>query len=111
MLEDCSPSAFAYSISKNLCEKQRWTFLTSCEYIRQVQPVCVYWMRTHSSQVGVIFLQALNHFQRYAYVRQAYARESRAKEGANANANHLVPPPPLASRTPSNRSEISLGGL
>ncbi|KAF8143329.1 mesa protein [Mycena galopus ATCC 62051] len=27
--------------------------------------------------VGVLFLQALNHFQRYAYVRQAHARETR----------------------------------
>ncbi|KAJ6456380.1 stabilization of polarity axis-domain-containing protein [Mycena sanguinolenta] len=27
--------------------------------------------------VGVMFLQALNHFQRYAYVRQAHAREKR----------------------------------
>ncbi|KAJ7122034.1 stabilization of polarity axis-domain-containing protein [Mycena crocata] len=27
--------------------------------------------------VGVLFLQALNHFQRYAYVRQAHARERR----------------------------------
>lgn len=61
------------------------------------------------SQVGVIFLQALNHFQRYAYVRQAYARESRVKEGVSIN--HLVPPPALASRTPSNRSEVSLGGF
>lgn len=64
------------------------------------------------TQVGVIFLQGLNHFQRYAYVRQAYARECRAKEGLGGSSNnHLVPPPPLASRTPSNRSEISLGGF
>ena len=68
------------------------------------------------SQVGVISLQALNHFQRYAYVRQAYARECRAKEGGSSkesgsSANHLVPPPPPASRTPSNRSEISLGAF
>ncbi|KAG2136725.1 docking domain of Afi1 for Arf3 in vesicle trafficking-domain-containing protein [Suillus clintonianus] len=55
--------------------------------------------------VGVIFLQALNHFQRYAYVRQAHARESRVKD-----LNHgLAPPPHLVSRTPSNRSEVSLG--
>ena len=26
-------------------------------------------------EVGVLFLQALNHFQRYAYVRQAHAME------------------------------------
>ncbi|KJA19960.1 hypothetical protein HYPSUDRAFT_43867 [Hypholoma sublateritium FD-334 SS-4] len=40
--------------------------------------------------VGVLFLQALNHFQRYAYVRQAHARERKAQaeqqyaEGAHA---------------------------
>src|ERR1700759_2987891 len=26
-------------------------------------------------QVGVLFLQTLNHFQRYAFVRQAHARQ------------------------------------
>lgn len=56
--------------------------------------------------VGVIFLQALNHFQRYAYVRQAHARESRMKDLSHG----LAPPPHLVSRTPSNRSEVSLGG-
>ncbi|KAG1753638.1 docking domain of Afi1 for Arf3 in vesicle trafficking-domain-containing protein [Suillus paluster] len=57
--------------------------------------------------VGVIFLQALNHFQRYAYVRQAHARESRMKDP-----NHgLALPPHMTSRTPSNRSEVSLGGI
>ncbi|KAJ7502504.1 stabilization of polarity axis-domain-containing protein [Mycena galericulata] len=30
--------------------------------------------------VGVLFLQALNHFQRYAYVRQAHAREKRSEQ-------------------------------
>jgi len=30
--------------------------------------------------VGVLFLQALNHFQRYAYVRQAYAKEMKSLE-------------------------------
>lgn len=58
-------------------------------------------------QVGVIFLQALNHFQRYAYVRQAHARESRMRDLSHG----LVPPPHLVSRTPSNRSEVSLGGM
>lgn len=57
--------------------------------------------------VGVIFLQALNHFQRYAYVRQAHARESRMKDLSHG----LAPPPHLVSRTPSNRSEVSLGGM
>jgi len=27
--------------------------------------------------VGVLFLQTLNHFQRYSYVRQAHAKERR----------------------------------
>ncbi|KAG1862111.1 docking domain of Afi1 for Arf3 in vesicle trafficking-domain-containing protein [Suillus subalutaceus] len=57
--------------------------------------------------VGVIFLQSLNHFQRYAYVRQAHARESRTKDVSHG----LAPPPHLVSRTPSNRSEVSLGGM
>jgi hypothetical protein len=30
-----------------------------------------------NDQVGALFLQALNHFQRYAYVRQAHAREKK----------------------------------
>jgi hypothetical protein len=56
--------------------------------------------------VGVQFLQALNHFQRYAYVRQAHARESR---GATArDTSYLAPPVPF-SRTPSHRSELNLG--
>ncbi|KAH7913559.1 docking domain of Afi1 for Arf3 in vesicle trafficking-domain-containing protein [Hygrophoropsis aurantiaca] len=64
-------------------------------------------LRAHP--VGIIFLQALNHFQRYAYVRQAQARESRANKDQHGQ---LAPPPSsFASRTPSNRSEISLGVL
>jgi len=64
-------------------------------------------LRAHP--VGIIFLQALNHFQRYAYVRQAQARESRANKDQHGP---LAPPPSsFASRTPSNRSEISLGVL
>ncbi|KAH8101127.1 spindle pole body interacting protein [Cristinia sonorae] len=58
--------------------------------------------------VGVYFLQALNHFQRYAYVRQAHARESRLN---NKDPNQLsIPMPNYISRTPSNRSESSLTG-
>ncbi|KAG1797235.1 uncharacterized protein BJ212DRAFT_1289850, partial [Suillus subaureus] len=37
-------------------------------------------LRQNPYAAGVIFLQALNHFQRYAYVRQAHARESRMKD-------------------------------
>lgn len=59
-----------------------------------------------AGQIGVQFLQALNHFQRYAYVRQAHAKEQREKE-----ANSLsIPHSSFMSRTPSNRSESSLGG-
>ncbi|KAI0631091.1 spindle pole body interacting protein [Trametes polyzona] len=57
--------------------------------------------------IGVQFLQALNHFQRYAYVRQAHAKEQRAKE---ANALSLPPSAAFMARTPSNRSDSSLGG-
>ncbi|KAI0366822.1 spindle pole body interacting protein [Pilatotrama ljubarskyi] len=57
--------------------------------------------------IGVQFLQALNHFQRYAYVRQAHAKEQRARE-ANSLA---IPHSAFMSRTPSNRSESSLGAL
>lgn len=32
-------------------------------------------MEVYYLEVGVLFLQALNHFQRYAYVRQAHAKE------------------------------------
>ncbi|KAH8996382.1 spindle pole body interacting protein [Lactarius akahatsu] len=56
--------------------------------------------------VGVQFLQALNHFQRYAYVRQAHARESRGVTARDTG--HLAPPVPF-SRTPSHRSELNLG--
>jgi len=63
--------------------------------------------------IGVLFLQSLNHFQRYAYVRLAAARKARTTK----EQGHLQPPPrqphtaPLfALKTPSNRSESSLGG-
>ena len=52
------------------------------------------------------FLQALNHFQRYAYVRQAHAREVRNKDPNSLT----IPQSSYMSRTPSNRSESSLGG-
>ncbi|KAI0044953.1 spindle pole body interacting protein [Auriscalpium vulgare] len=56
--------------------------------------------------VGVQSLQALNHFQRFAYVRQAHARESRGLL-KDANPSYLVPP--AFSRTPSSRSELNMG--
>lgn len=62
-------------------------------------------LRAHP--VGVMFLQTLNHFQRYAYVRQAHAREMRSRD----QTQQLIPPLPYAARTPSSRSEVSLGGI
>lgn len=62
-------------------------------------------LRAHP--IGVVFLQTLNHFQRYAYVRQAHARETRSRE----QGQQLIPPLPYAARTPSSRSEVSLGGI
>ncbi|KAI0720675.1 mesa protein [Cerioporus squamosus] len=56
--------------------------------------------------IGVQFLQALNHFQRYAYVRQAHTRELRLKDPNTL----AIPQSAYMSRTPSNRSESSLGG-
>lgn len=47
--------------------------------------------------IGVIFLQALNHFQRYAYVRQAHAKEKRIREQHLLlhQTLHLSPQPPI----------------
>ena len=59
-----------------------------------------------SIQIGVQYLQALNHFQRYAYVRQAHAREVRMEETSSLT----IPAASYMSRTPSNRSESSLTG-
>jgi hypothetical protein len=59
-------------------------------------------------QVGVQFLQALNHFQRYAYVRQAHARESRGSSVRDPSGAGLLAPPAVFSRTPSHRSELNL---
>ncbi|KAI0261594.1 spindle pole body interacting protein [Gloeopeniophorella convolvens] len=59
--------------------------------------------------VGVQFLQALNHFQRYAYVRQAHAREARGPGTRDTHGSGLLVPPIPFSRTPSSRSEINLG--
>ena len=60
------------------------------------------------TQVGVQFLQALNHFQRYAYVRQAHARESRGGSVRDPSGAGLLVPPAGFSRTPSHRSELNL---
>ncbi|KZT04479.1 spindle pole body interacting protein [Laetiporus sulphureus 93-53] len=55
--------------------------------------------------IGVQFLQALNPFQRYAYVRQAHAREARLNKEHNSLA---IPPASHISRTPSHRSDSSV---
>jgi hypothetical protein len=59
-------------------------------------------------QVGVQFLQALNHFQRYAYVRQAHARESRGSNVVRDPSGVSLLAPTGFSRTPSHRSELNL---
>ncbi|KZS96252.1 spindle pole body interacting protein [Sistotremastrum niveocremeum HHB9708] len=73
-----------------------------------------------SYPIGYQFLQSLNAFHRYAYVRQAHARQERmamsiGSIGANngIGTHNLFPPPWTGNtqqvRTPSNRSETSLG--
>lgn len=76
-----------------------------CAYTYHGNPIVC--LLTVTQQVGVYFLQALNHFQRYAYVRQAHARETRIPKDSN---QLLIPMPNFVSRTPSNRSESSLTG-
>jgi len=51
--------------------------------------------------VGVMFLQALNHFQRYAYVRQAHAREKRMmpEQPQQPQYQQPLPPPPPPPQT------------
>jgi len=58
-----------------------------------------------ASQIGVQALQALNHFQRYAYVRQAHARER--PNGASHSHLSVPAPTPSFSRSSSNRSDVS----
>lgn len=76
------------------------------EIIRELTVELFNQLRAHP--VGYQFLQALNHFHRYAYVRLAHAKDSRQQQREQ---NSLYPPVSLFnSRTPSNRSESSLGG-
>ncbi|TFY76670.1 hypothetical protein EWM64_g7339, partial [Hericium alpestre] len=61
--------------------------------------------------VGVQFLQALNHFQRYAYVRQAHARENRHAQMLSPPTTHV--PIPMGSANlgfPRGRGESVYGG-
>lgn len=86
------------------------------ESIRDLAVELLTILRAHP--VGVQFLQSLNHFHRYAYVRQAHVRESQQRVGPSSipqvnTSSQLFPPQPHSfpySRTPSNRSESSLGG-
>lgn len=57
--------------------------------------------------VGVLFLQTLNHFQRYSYVRQAHMREKRIAEQQHDAKTSSLLPPALPSRTHSNASVSS----
>jgi len=61
--------------------------------------------------IGVIFLQSLNHFQRYAYVRLAAVRKAKLGEPSQLYPPLQQPPTPLvfAPRAPSNKSDSSLG--
>lgn len=72
------------------------------EAIRDLTVVIFNELRSYA--VGVQFLQSLNHFQRYSYVRQAHALESRIQREQNT----LTIPTTHVARTPSNRSEASL---
>ncbi|THU83471.1 spindle pole body interacting protein [Dendrothele bispora CBS 962.96] len=61
--------------------------------------------------VGVLFLQSLNHFQRYAYVRQAHAREKREQLHQQQYQQQPVYPAAYTTRTHSNSSaSMSIGG-
>ncbi|KNZ74933.1 Protein mesA, partial [Termitomyces sp. J132] len=59
--------------------------------------------------VGVLFLQSLNHFQRYAYVRQAHAREKRILNEQQQLLQQQHTAQPLPTRAHSN--SIVGGGL
>ncbi|TFY64750.1 hypothetical protein EVJ58_g2408 [Rhodofomes roseus] len=61
-----------------------------------------------SYPIGVQFLQALNPFQRYAYVRQAHAHAREARTLRDQN-TLTIPTMSYMTRTPSNRSDTSLG--
>ncbi|EAU91626.1 MesA protein [Coprinopsis cinerea okayama7 len=69
-----------------------------------------------SYSVGVLFLQALNHFQRYAYVRQAHAKERRTVSDLQydqrypgaSDASYGVPGPVARAHSNSVASDRSL---
>jgi len=82
-----------------------WGLFHQAEAVRDSTVDIFNALREHS--IGVQFLQSLNHFQRYAYVRQAYAKEARLLKDQNTL---TIPPNSYMSRTPSNRSESSIGG-
>jgi hypothetical protein len=46
-------------------------------------------------QVGILFLQSLNHFQWYAYVRQAHARDTRQSKERPGQLHRSLPAPSL----------------
>lgn len=60
-----------------------------------------------SAQVGVLFLQALNHFQRYAYVRQAHAREKRVAAEQQQYQQQQQPPQQQSYGSSFNRTYSS----
>jgi len=74
----CFISGFPSFIRKRPLETTLLNSLISCVHTRFVLDHES--KESHSEswlQVGLLFLQSLNHFQRYAYVRQAHAKERR----------------------------------
>ncbi|TFK74262.1 mesa protein [Pluteus cervinus] len=59
--------------------------------------------------VGVVFLQALNHFQRYAYVRMAVAREKRVQYETLQDQQQRQAPPPQQHAPSSSYSQPPYG--
>lgn len=60
-------------------------------------------------EVGVLFLQALNHFQRYAYVRQAHAKERKMQ--AEQQQHEMRPENPYFSSRMHSSSVVGNGAF
>lgn len=101
---DCSTSASDFSTKKKPFETRQWTFSTIYAHI----PYVTFWLKKVMStcpdldvvlprccdKVGISFLQGLNQFQRYAYVRQAHAKEKKTvqqQQESRMEANYSLP--------------------
>lgn len=71
--------------------------MSSCSYS---QSVC---------QVGFQFLQNLNQFFRYSYIRQVHERQLPWREGFTSDQNTSVVSGNTSQKAPSNHSQVSLG--